>query len=154
MIPKKHSTYAIVRIVLLLKSRGCCFSSRTKLSPHAAKCVRPAGLSDLNGRGSSSVEGSQIFSSGKTSLFLSLSVLHRIPLDHSSQSIGAVAAPKVPKRVKVHPGPNLSRMNWRTDTPMAATLHRTILTEALAVAGRSGCRSTIRVLQIYEVADR
>ena len=49
--------------------------------------------------------------------------------------------------VKVHPVPMPSNRICSTETPMAATLQRIMLTEALAVAGASGWRSTIKVLQ-------
>ncbi len=83
--------------------------------------------------------------------FSSLWILHCMPHRYSSHSKGSVHAPSAPNKVNVHPGPRASKMNWRTDTPTAAALHRVILTAALAVAGRSGCRSTMSVLQTYPV---
>ena len=80
-----------------------------------------------------------------------LSYLQAIPHRHSAHSMDAVAPPSATNKVNVHPGPILLSMNCCIDTPIAATLQRTMLTDALAVAGLSGSRSKITVLQTLQV---
>lgn len=77
--------------------------------------------------------------------------LRRKPHQNSIKIMGAVERQSAANTVNVHPGPIRVIINCTTASPAADKPQRTMLEEACAVAGFSGCRSVSRVPHMLKI---